>query len=172
MGCACSKAWLIAKHGGLARRSTTHERQAWVRRAGAAYPKVGAVQHPVFMCGVTCMFASRSKTQPYLVKTKQAINCFICEWQNRDCCYCCDCDDYCGALGNYVVVAAVVFWLPSVNSCCQSIVSVCCARHEFQVLHFKCCKGFHLCTWRPRPFPSLAPSIIPGRSNIWILAPR
>jgi len=26
-------------------------------------------------------------------------------------------------------------------------------------------------TWRPRPLPSLAPSIIPGRSRIWILAP-
>lgn len=26
-------------------------------------------------------------------------------------------------------------------------------------------------TWRPRPLPSLAPSMIPGRSNIWILAP-
>ena len=27
-------------------------------------------------------------------------------------------------------------------------------------------------TCRPRPFPSLAPSMIPGRSSIWILAPR
>ena len=26
-------------------------------------------------------------------------------------------------------------------------------------------------TWRPRPFPSLAPSMIPGRSRSWILAP-
>lgn len=26
-------------------------------------------------------------------------------------------------------------------------------------------------TWRPRPLPSLAPSMIPGRSRIWILAP-
>ena len=30
--------------------------------------------------------------------------------------------------------------------------------------------GVH--TWRPRPFPSLAPSMIPGRSSNWILAPR
>ena len=26
-------------------------------------------------------------------------------------------------------------------------------------------------TWRPRPLPSLAPSIIPGRSSTWILEP-
>ena len=26
-------------------------------------------------------------------------------------------------------------------------------------------------TWRPRPLPSAAPSIIPGRSRTWILAP-
>lgn len=26
-------------------------------------------------------------------------------------------------------------------------------------------------TWRPRPLPSLAPWIIPGRSSIWIAAP-
>ncbi len=26
-------------------------------------------------------------------------------------------------------------------------------------------------TWRPRPLPSFAPSMIPGRSSIWILAP-
>jgi hypothetical protein len=26
-------------------------------------------------------------------------------------------------------------------------------------------------TWRPRPRPSFAPSIIPGRSRIWMGAP-
>ena len=35
-----------------------------------------------------------------------------------------------------------------------------------------CLSRFGVLTCRPRPFPSLAPSMIPGKSSNWILAPR